>query len=97
MTRTPYEVAEEALPGWTPVRKRERVSRAKSAEVGTPDLAELRRRYLGEDTAAGDDLAPASTIVDEDTEYVVMEREGAAGPQRRIVVVSRGRAVAVQG
>ncbi len=98
MTKTSTEVAQDALPGWKVVRgRKEKVSRADRAQGGTPDLSELRRRYLGEASVATDVFASASSLGEDDTEYVVMEPEGSASDQRRVVIVSRGRAVAIQG
>jgi hypothetical protein len=100
MDRSANKIAEEALPGWKVIkgRNRQKVSRAGRASLATPDLAELRMRYLGENANVGEGFAPASSLTGDDTEYVVMEPiDPSATEQRRVVVVSNGRAVAIQG
>ena len=98
MTKTSTEIAQEALPGWKVVRgPKDKVSRADLAQGSTPDLAELRQRYLGDAAATADAFASASSLGEDESEYVVMEPADASGGQRRVVVVSRGRAVAIQG
>lgn len=101
MAKTVYEIAEEALPGWRVVRGEKPISQERKprAQFGTADLAELRRRYLGETTAGSEGFQPASSLSqNEDVDYIVMEPGGAnPGERRRVVVVSNGKAVAVQG
>lgn len=100
MTKSVKEIAEEVMPGWTVVTRAERTpaSSVPRAQFRTPDLAELRRRYLGETASLDEGFVPASSLDDDDTEYVEMEPSG-PNPQgrRRIVIVSGGKAVAVQG
>ncbi len=103
MTKTTDEIAEAANPGWTVVSRDQRVKRTRAPEVrarvGTPDLSDLRRRYLGDAAAAAHDgFKSASSLSEDDTEYVEMMPQGAGpGSQRRTVIISNGKAVAIQG
>lgn len=97
MTKTAQEIAEEALPGWRAEKSRRSPASMPDVDGGTPDIATLRRKYLGE--AAGDQvgLVPASGYRDDDTEYVVLHPVDGDASSSRVVVVSRGRAIAIQG
>lgn len=100
MTKTVKEIAEEALPGWKVVRGADRSPKQPRprAQYGTPDLADLRKRYLGDDVSAGGGFVPASALTQDDTEFVEMEPSSPnASGHRRVVIISQGKAVAVQG
>lgn len=103
MTKTTEEIAEAANPGWKVVPRKERAERTNAPEVrtrvGTPDLSDLRRRYLGDAAAAAHDgFQSASSLSEDDTEYVEMMPQGAGpGSPRRTVIISNGKAVAIQG
>lgn len=97
MTKTAQEIAEEALPGWKAENGPRRTRKSSSADAGTPDIAALRRKYLGEQAADQVGLAPASGYRDDDTEYVVLHRSDDRSGSSRVVVVSGGRAIAIQG
>jgi hypothetical protein len=99
MSKTVNEIAEEAMPGWRVVKANRTPRKAvPKAQLGTPDLAELRRRYLGETPAISEGFVPASSMADDDTEYVEMEPQGvSASGKRRVVIISKGKAVAIQG
>jgi hypothetical protein len=101
MSKSIKEIAEEALPGWRVAKpeKRERAAKPR-AQVSTPSLKDLRRRYLGEEAAAAHEgFQSASHIEAGSAEYVEMVPKGAedATQRRRVVIVSKGRAVAIQG
>lgn len=99
MPKSPYEIAEAAMPGWKIVRTRQpRRKPRPGVDAGTPDLVDLKRRFLGIEPSQTDGLVAASTIVDDDTEYVVMERiKPGEKPRQKKVVVAHGKAIAVQG
>jgi hypothetical protein len=100
MTRSIDEIAQEALPGWQVVKGAERSPKQgrPNAQFGSPDLVGLRRRYLGEAAAADLGFASASNMTAGDTEFVEMvppgpNKEG----ERRVVIITNGKAVAIQG
>lgn len=100
MTKTIDEIAREALPGWEVVKGNARSPKPVrvQAQYGSPDLAELRRRYLGDVAAADLGFVSASSLGQDDTEFVEMTPTGPNGEgQRRVVIISGGKAVAVQG
>lgn len=100
MSRTVKEIAEEALPGWKVVRGADRSAKQArpKAQYVTPDLVDLRKRYLGDDAVQNGGLVSASGVNQDDTEYVEMEPSGPnAHGHRRVVIISNGKAVAVQG
>ncbi len=101
MSKTINEIAEEALPGWRAVKVQKREHGTKPrAQVGTPNLVDLRRRYLGDEAASSSEgFQSASHMEESSTEYVEMVPKGAdeAAQRRRVVIISKGRAVAVQG
>ncbi|TCM34318.1 hypothetical protein [Novosphingobium sp. ST904] len=100
MSKTVKEIAEEALPGWKVVARGERsaVSPRVKAQYVTPDIAELRKRYLGDESSPQAGLVPASVLNSEDTEFVEMQPSGSASKdRRRVVIIAGGKAVAVQG
>lgn len=103
MTKTADEIAEAANPGWKVVPREQRAKRSNApavrARLGTPDLSDLRRRYLGDVAAtAHDGFLSASSLSEDNTEYVEMMPQGAgASSQRRTVIISNGKAVAIQG
>ncbi len=97
MAETPRQIAKRILPGWKVVR----TGKADRAEAGsdtqTPSLDVLRQAYDLKPTRVGEGFAAASGAGDE-AEFVVMEPP--ADQQRvgrKVVVVSNGRAIAVQG
>lgn len=99
MDKSPTEIALETLPGWEVVKGRERkkVTRSKRATLKTPDVANLHMLYLGRPAPGDDGFAPASQLDDETTEYIVMKPTAGESRERRVVVISHGRAVAIQG
>ena len=97
MAKSPREVARQALPGWKIVRSQKSVP-AVAPDVRAPSLTALRKAYgMKSGGKVPDGLAAASSGQGE-TEYVVMEPpSGQAEVGRKVVVVSNGRAIAVQG
>lgn len=97
MAKSPNEVARQALPGWKVVRGK-KATPAAAPDVRAPSLTALRKAYgMKSGGRVPDGLAAASSGLGE-TEYVVMDPpEGQGGVGRKVVVVSNGKAIAVQG
>jgi hypothetical protein len=98
MAKSPREVAKQALPGWKVVRARKNTPVATGVDVRAPSLSALRKAYgMKSSSKVPDGLAAASTGTGE-TEYVVMEPPaGETAVGQKVVVVSNGKAIAVQG
>lgn len=104
------QIVEEQMPNFRVVEpiSEEDSRRRVAPEVVTPDLASLRRKFLGEDRRRGRDLsvaaAAAATLEREDdceSEIVLVEpkntnvRHRGAGP--KAVVIANGKIVGMQG
>ena len=98
MAKNPRDVAKQALPGWKVVRAKKDAGAAGAADVRAPSLSALRKAYgMKSSSKVPDGLAAASSGTG-DTEYVVMEPPASeASVGRKVVVVSNGKAIAVQG
>lgn len=98
MAKNPREVARQALPGWKVVRAGKGLAVAAAADVRAPALSVLRKAYgMKSSSKVPDGLAAASSGTGE-TEYVLMEPPaGEAAVGRKVVIVSNGKAIAVQG
>jgi hypothetical protein len=98
MAKNPREAAKQVLPGWKVVRSSKSQPEVPAADARAPSLGVMRRAYgLKTRGKVPDGLAAASSGQGE-TEYVVMEPP--AGDQavgRKVVVVTNGKAIAVQG
>ncbi len=89
--KTAEQIAEDAFPEWSVVPEAERSPQMARpvAQYGTPDVADLRKRY-----GIGDD----DEILGHDAAFVEMELTPGKGQEdRRVVIVSQGKVVAVQG
>lgn len=102
------QIVEEQMPNFRVVEtlSEEDSRRRVAPEVVTPDLASLRRKFLGEDRRRSRDLsaAAAATFEREDdceSEIVLVEpkntniRHRGAGP--KAVVIANGKIVGMQG
>ena len=102
------QIVEEQMPNFRVVEtlSEEDSRRRVAPEVVTPDLASLRRKFLGEDRRRSRDLsaAAAATLEREDdceSEIVLVEPKNAnirhrgAGP--KAVVIANGKIVGMQG
>lgn len=97
MPDTPRQIASRLLPGWKVVRTRKTEQKAAPADAQTPGLETLRSAYGIEGAKVTEGFASASSS-DSDTEFVIMEPPaGQESVGRKVVVVSNGKAVAVQG
>ena len=100
--KTARQIIKEQMPKFRVVKKgaaADAAARAKPDAV-SPDLAALRRKYLGEspDHASASD---AEAAPDDDGEILVVEHKAAEGRRRgagpKGVVVSKGKISGVQG
>jgi hypothetical protein len=97
MPDTPRQIASRLLPGWKVVRTKKTPRGAAAADSQTPGLETLRAAYGLKAAKVTEGLASASSS-DSDTEFVIMEPPaGQESVGRKVVVISNGKAVAVQG
>lgn len=97
MPETPRQIAKRVLPGWKVVKTSKAPKAVGPADVSTPSLTALRKAYGLERAKIKEGFASASAE-DADTEFVVMEPPSDNDHVgRKVVVVSKGKAVAVQG
>lgn len=101
------QIVEEQMPNFRVVEpiSEEDSRRRVAPEVVTPDLASLRRKFLGEDRRRGRDLSAAATTLEREddceSEIVLVEpkntnvRHRGAGP--KAVVIANGKIVGMQG
>jgi hypothetical protein len=95
--KTAAEIAEAAMPGWKSVPKELELASDSAHAVPTPpdatlpSLADLKRKYLGEQLKA--DPAPEESASLDDTEVVTLS----AGSQHKKVGVKDGKIIWHQG
>jgi hypothetical protein len=98
MDKTPSEIAEQILPGWKAVRTGGASDTHVDADAQTPSLDALRKAYGITVTKRMEGLVSASGAEEEEAAFVVLEPPaGEPRVGRKVVVVSNGRAIAVQG
>jgi hypothetical protein len=99
------QIVEEQVPNFRVVEplSEEDSHRRIAPELVTPDLASLRRKFLGEDRRRGRDAA-AATVVREggcESEIVLVEPKNAnirhRGAGAKAVVIANGKIVGMQG
>ena len=101
------QIVEEQMPNFRVVEPipEEDSSRRVAPEVVTPDLASLRRKFLGEDRRRGRDAAPAAATAERgddcESEIVLVEPKNAnirhRGAGAKAVVIANGKIVGMQG
>ena len=96
---TPESVAEKAKPNWKAIEQgiSDRAAKSKP-EASSPELDQLRRKYLGENAVA-DASRTKSKSNKSDTKIVVMEEKNPSDVKvgRKAVVVEKGKVIAEQG
>lgn len=102
-TRTktgPERAAEKAKPNWRAIPRVVSESERKSeADVSSPELATLRRKYLGEVAAADSSAGKAKQQKKSDLQMVVLEEKNASDTRvgRKVVLVQKNKIVGEQG
>lgn len=99
------QIVEEQMPNFRVVESlpEEDSRRRVAPEVVTPDLASLRRKFLGEDRRRGRDVAGATVVREDDSEseIVLVEPKNAnirhRGAGAKAVVIANGKIVGMQG
>ena|SRR4028119_2479583 len=98
------QIVEEQMPNFRVVESlpEEDSRRRVAPEVVTPDLASLRRKFLGEDRRRGRDVAAAAVREDDgESEIVLVEPKNAnirhRGAGAKAVVIANGKIVGMQG
>jgi hypothetical protein len=101
------KIIEKEMPNYRLVEKLESPARSAVADAVTPDLATLRRKFLGQDAAAASPTRRARAAAaeepqtDENDAIVLVEpkssnpRDRGAGP--KAVVISKGKIIGMQG
>ena len=99
MPKSLYDIAEEAMPGWRAVRRDDVCSQTEpQSQVRTPDTLDLRTNPPADPALPGGKNSPEMPVSGEQSGFIEMDLNSKKyGPMRRVVVVSNGKVIAVQG
>jgi hypothetical protein len=98
------EIAEQFMPGWKAVKPYASDERHQSkADASLPDLAVLRKKYFGDQTAPDSDAPEIANLAADDEDapsgLISMEQKTPTDAKvgRKVVVVDKGKVRGVQG
>lgn len=108
MAKTPEQIAEQVMPGWHAVSEGPTsgpsATPARDYDTRTPNLGAMRRKYKSVGLADGARTKPAEFVAAGPAEppavhAVILEpnRRSRGRTRRRVVIVSNGVPIAVQG